>query len=335
MSAKKDAPIFDNIKTVLISSNAPWANTGYGKQTKHLLKILQGLGIDVKVHGFYGCDGASLNAAGAEILPSFFDPHGRDMIVPYTNHFAPDLLITIYDAWVYESVEGMEDLPWLAWFPVDGFAMIAANKSFPSRKAFPEVLMAFARYLEEVDDTALLYLHTVASKKADMVGMALLPMLQQLGLASDHAVVENVTFPNEVSLATGISDESMAAILNAADVLVSPSWGEGFGLPIVEAQACGTPVITQNCTSMTELTVNGICIPAGQRFWIPKLEYWWRAPDVAKIFDAMVKLTVCRNTSTAAAERQMGLLAMQNHYSLSELKKNWLELLLRIDGEAW
>ena len=42
------------------------------------------------------------------------------------------------------------------------------------------------------------------------------------------------------------------------DVLLNPSMGEGFGIPILEAQACGVPVIASDHSAMTELTQAGL-----------------------------------------------------------------------------
>lgn len=47
--------------------------------------------------------------------------------------------------------------------------------------------------------------------------------------------------------------EDLPAIYSLADVFVLPSHYEGFGLPILEAMACGTPVITSNVSSMPEV----------------------------------------------------------------------------------
>lgn len=50
-----------------------------------------------------------------------------------------------------------------------------------------------------------------------------------------------------------LSDSSLAELYRGAAALLFPSLYEGFGLPIVEAMACGTPVITSNVTAMPEV----------------------------------------------------------------------------------
>lgn len=50
-----------------------------------------------------------------------------------------------------------------------------------------------------------------------------------------------------------VSDEEMPLLYSGASALVYPSFYEGFGLPILEAMACGTPVITSNVSSMPEV----------------------------------------------------------------------------------
>lgn len=50
-----------------------------------------------------------------------------------------------------------------------------------------------------------------------------------------------------------IPDEDMPYFYNASDFFVFPSLYEGFGLPILEAMACGTPVITSKVSSMPEV----------------------------------------------------------------------------------
>jgi len=50
-----------------------------------------------------------------------------------------------------------------------------------------------------------------------------------------------------------IAEEDKPAVYSAATAFVYPSRYEGFGLPVLEAMACGTPVVTSNVTSLPEL----------------------------------------------------------------------------------
>jgi glycosyltransferase involved in cell wall biosynthesis len=50
-----------------------------------------------------------------------------------------------------------------------------------------------------------------------------------------------------------VPDDDLVALYNAADLFVYPSIFEGFGLPPLEAMACGTPVITSNTSSLPEV----------------------------------------------------------------------------------
>lgn len=50
-----------------------------------------------------------------------------------------------------------------------------------------------------------------------------------------------------------VSTEELVQFYSAADAFVFPSFHEGFGLPILEAMACGCPVITSNCSAMPEV----------------------------------------------------------------------------------
>lgn len=60
-------------------------------------------------------------------------------------------------------------------------------------------------------------------------------------------------FQNKITFLGYIPDENLEALYGAASLFVYPSTYEGFGLPVLEAMACGTPVITSNTSSLPEV----------------------------------------------------------------------------------
>lgn len=61
------------------------------------------------------------------------------------------------------------------------------------------------------------------------------------------------TRPERVRCPGFIAEEDLPALLSAAEAFVWPSLWEGFGLPPLEAMACGTPVLTSNVSSLPEV----------------------------------------------------------------------------------
>lgn len=62
-----------------------------------------------------------------------------------------------------------------------------------------------------------------------------------------------------------VSDETMAAEIRRADFSVFLSLHEGYGLPVAEALACGTPVLTSNFGSLQEIAEGGGCVTVDPR----------------------------------------------------------------------
>jgi len=83
--------------------------------------------------------------------------------------------------------------------------------------------------------------HIVVAGKLGWLTDPILAKVKELG------VEDRVTF-------TGfIDDDDLPALISAANVLAMPSKYEGFGLPILEAMACGTPVVASNAASLPEV----------------------------------------------------------------------------------
>ncbi|MGE5558261.1 MAG: glycosyltransferase family 4 protein [Bacillota bacterium] len=109
---------------------------------------------------------------------------------------------------------------------------------FNPRKNVPFLILAFSRAR----------LHFNRPHQLVIAGddPARLPALKSMTEAL--AVDQDVYFPGR------IPDGDLPLFYNAASLLVYPSLYEGFGLPPLEAMACGTPVLTSNTSSLPEVT---------------------------------------------------------------------------------
>lgn len=82
----------------------------------------------------------------------------------------------------------------------------------------------------------------------------------QLVIAGPHkwkykeimAAVDQLQLKDTVTFTGYVQDHDLPALYTAADVFVFPSLAEGFGLPVLEAMACGAPVVTSNISSLPE-----------------------------------------------------------------------------------
>ncbi len=106
------------------------------------------------------------------------------------------------------------------------------------RKNLERVVEAFARLAAQ---PALSDIQLVLAGKKGWLYDALFAQVSRLGL--DHRVL----FPGYVP------DEHLPALLSGATAFVYPSLYEGFGIPVLEAGACGVPVITSNTSSLPEV----------------------------------------------------------------------------------
>jgi glycosyltransferase involved in cell wall biosynthesis len=133
--------------------------------------------------------------------------------------------------------------------PKDAFlvSIVAANKAngLVHRKALAEQLMAFAIFKREYPD-AYLYIHSEPSNAFG--GFNIPQLLRGVGLDNESVIILDQNI-NRV----GYPSEYLAAIYTASDVMLQVTYGEGFGVPVVEAQACGTRVITSNWAATQDL----------------------------------------------------------------------------------
>ncbi len=68
-----------------------------------------------------------------------------------------------------------------------------------------------------------------------------------------HKVVKQLSLQDRVVFLGRVPEEDLPALYSAADLFVYPSLYEGFGLPVLEAMACGVPVVCSSTSSLPEI----------------------------------------------------------------------------------
>ena len=165
--------------------------------------------------------------------------------------------------------------------PEDKFVvgMVSANKGIvPNRKSFPEAFLAFAMWSQKHDDVVL-YLHT--EDRGAMGGINLRELAEACNIPD-----EKIQFVDQYAFRIGVPNTVLAAVYTSMDVLLQPSMGEGFGIPAIEAQACGTPVIVTNTTASPELVGDGWLVE-GQPWWDAMQKSWLVSPAIPSIIEAL------------------------------------------------
>lgn len=192
--------------------------------------------------------------------------------------------------------------------------MNAANKGVvPVRKSFGENLLAFSMFAKKHDD-ALLYLHT--EQFGAMGGIDLTKLVAAVGIPEHQ-----VKFVDQFAYRNQIPNKILAGLYSMSDVLLSVSMGEGFGIPVIEAQACGTPVIVSDWTAQPELCGDGWIVET-QPWWDPMQDSWFATPLVGGIVDALEQAYARGGGHSQAA------VDWSKEYSAdSVFTNNWLPLL--------
>ena len=206
-----------------------------------------------------------LDIAGVEHL---YVPHAIEPV------FQPTESVTLPNG---KKMTGREFMGW----EEDRFVvtMVATNKGAqPARKAWAENILAFSIFAKDKPD-AVLYLYT--EPDGAMAGINLPTLLDACGVEKDrYKVVDQYAYRH------GLPQQMMAAMYTASNVLLACSMGEGFGIPVIEAQACGCRVIVSNFTAQPELVGDGWTVE-GQPWWDAAQQSWFFTPNVPDIVKSL------------------------------------------------
>lgn len=213
-----------------------------------------------------------------------------------------------------------------AGLPPDSYVvgMVSANKDNPPRKSYQQVLDAFKRFLE-VEPKALLYLHTNPNFPG---GFPISEYAKTLGIG------DKVLFPDPYQLDFIFGKKEVALIMNTFDVLLNPSTSEGFGVSIIEAGACGVPVIVNRFTAMPEHVIEGvtgeICEVESKTF--TGIGSYMAPPSTDSLYEKMVKIHKADRVAMGKAAREH---IVKNYDTKMIFATKWIPFLERVQNEVY
>jgi len=159
------------------------------------------------------------------------------------------------------------------------FGVIGANKDNPPRKSYQEMIEAFNIFQKRHPEARMMF-HTQQHAPG---GFPIIPFAKHLGCN------QKIFFIEPVRGTHFFDSEKICQEINAFDVCLHTSQTEGFGLVIIEAQACGVPIIVTRGMSMPELVIEGktgeIAEVASKRF--SPAQGYWVVPSVPSIVEKM------------------------------------------------
>lgn len=226
------------------------------------------------------------------------------------------------DTTIFRPADDRDDVRDDLRIPRDAFVvgMVAANKgTAPPRKAFGQVFMAFAEIARQYED-AYLYMHCEFTGVQSGINLAALA-------AACNIPPDRIKITNPNRMALGVPPARVARLMRAFDVLANPSYGEGFGVPVVEAQACGTPVIVNDVTAMPELCGAGWVVDS-EPFWDPAQLAFYGAPQTESIYRAMTQARD-RRGDQALRDQAAGFAARYD--SRRVMEEYWVPALKHLD----
>jgi glycosyltransferase involved in cell wall biosynthesis len=259
-------------------------------------------------------DYAALARSGA--VPVAMSEHGRRMLA---KAGADDPLMVPHgiDCGVFAPPADREALR-LGFGLTDEFAVgINANNIDPFRKALPQQMAAFARFHVK-RPRSVLYVHSTV-RVQDSLDLEM--------IAVTLGIRDAVRFADQDRMQQGtFSQADMAAWYGALDVLMNATMGEGFGLPGVEAQACGTPAILSRNSTGPELAGRAGALVPCDPFWNHAHQSWWGCPAAKGLDVALAAAFAARAHPARRAAARVNAL----RYSIEAVAPLWTAALERL-----
>lgn len=205
------------------------------------------------------------------------------------------------------------------------YVFLFVGQNLGVRKRIERLLKAYSIFVgqsKQLKDRTILHLHTMP---ISINGTNLIGIIQNLGLQG------NTIFSYGAYRSSGWTDAAMNILYNTADVNISASSSEGYGLPTLESMACGKPNIGPRCSSFIELIGDGEK-DHNARGLIASIGEWQMIENGSERFlvnehDLASKMKILYNDEKLAERFSKNALKFATNYTWEKICLQWNDLL--------
>ena len=230
---------------------------------KALENLLQKEDIDI-IHGHYlfPAGAAAVEVGNSHGIKTYVTAHGSDMFEVYKKQplmrstiknvlKRADTVLAVSNALRHEiiatGVTGISEKTKLSWNSVDVDKFSNGDDSFKTEHNLLDkpIVMFVGNLIKRKNVESLLEAKKIANSDYYLVIVGDGPLFKKLNKKVEDENIHDVIFAG--------SRNDVERIIPSCDVLVLPSFSESFGLVLIEALACGKPVIGSNVGGITEI----------------------------------------------------------------------------------
>ena len=198
---------------------------------------------------------------------------------------------------------------------LDDTFIVGINSANVERKGWPEMLQAFARFQKQHPGDVALFANTTHNHTG---ALPLAGIAQKAGIPPESVLwgIPGLT-----------SQTQLASWYRTIDVLMACPYGEGFGIPLLESQACGTPVITTDMPPLNDEVATPGWHAASEPLWSTMHQSWWRRPSIAAIHECLEKAFTSRGDRAAPSQAAV---SHASTYTVSNVIPAWADVIEQI-----
>lgn len=309
---------------VIVIQNDPWNIPHYTKAIDAVKDVPRALRVGAIAIDGKNCLGALMNGLDHAI---FWTKFAQMEAIKGGFTKTSDVIPLGVDTKIYRPIPKAEARAYVG-LPEslkDAFIIGNVNRNQP-RKRLDLTIRAFAEWIRQdrIED-AYLFLHVAPTGD---IGYNLEAIAHYYGLGSPKRLIMS-----EPAVFKGVSEQGMANIYNSMDVLMNSGVGEGWGLPGLEAMACGVPVIAGDAAAYGEWAKPAaLLVPTTESASLGKVTVIGGEPSLDGLVSAMRSLYTSRETRHDVAQRGLAL-ANSIQYDWSTIGGTWTETLQNLEEE--